>query len=174
MKTLLFKRSGNDILSDGFEFSIIPVANPDGYEYSWAKPENRLWRKNRRRNPNGCAGVDLNRNFPIGWKSVPNEDAKLRNPCDVAYPGLYPLSEPESRTVARLMETGGFLAYLSVHSYSRLILIPYSYKSVEIANLAEMNELLESMKKRMEQAGMGTGGMVGRYPHRELLTDPSS
>lgn len=38
----------------------LPVANPDGYEYSHTT--DRLWRKNRAR-PGFCAGTDLNRNF---------------------------------------------------------------------------------------------------------------
>lgn len=32
-------------LLERVEFIIVPVVNPDGYEYSW--DVNRLWRKNR-------------------------------------------------------------------------------------------------------------------------------
>ena len=52
-------------------FHIVPVLNPDGYEYS-RTPWNRYWRKNR--NPNKrrnnwlkCKGVDLNRNWSYHW-----------------------------------------------------------------------------------------------------------
>lgn len=31
-----------------FDFYIIPVANPDGYAYTWQSQGNRMWRKNRR------------------------------------------------------------------------------------------------------------------------------
>ena len=42
---------------------IIPVANPDGYEFSHTT--DRYWRKNRAPPPktSNCSGVDLNRNF---------------------------------------------------------------------------------------------------------------
>lgn len=42
------------------DWHILPVANPDGYEYSHT--HDRLWRKNRAINGR-CEGTDLNRNF---------------------------------------------------------------------------------------------------------------
>jgi murein tripeptide amidase MpaA len=50
-----------------FEFHILPLLNPDGYEYSHSTY--RMWRKNR--NPNSgssCIGTDLNRNY--GFKGM--------------------------------------------------------------------------------------------------------
>jgi N-acetylmuramoyl-L-alanine amidase-like protein/zinc carboxypeptidase len=56
-------------------------------------------------NPDGAAlgrrqnahGVDLNRNFPYRWRAA-------GRPFDVYYPGSRPLSEPESRAAAKLIE----------------------------------------------------------------------
>lgn len=48
------------------EIVIAPILNPDGYEYS-RTPNGLFWRKNRRRNPDGTIGVDLNRNWPAFW-----------------------------------------------------------------------------------------------------------
>jgi predicted deacylase len=46
-------------------FYVVPVANPDGYVWTWTGPVNRMLRKNRRPDPLGvgglCDGVDLNR-----------------------------------------------------------------------------------------------------------------
>lgn len=39
---------------------ILPVLNPDGYEYTHT--HDRMWRKNRAQYGE-CIGVDLNRNF---------------------------------------------------------------------------------------------------------------
>jgi protein MpaA len=55
-------------------------------------------------NPDGSArgsrqngrGVDLNRNFPAGWHAA-------GQPWDLYYPGTRPLSEPETRAIARLI-----------------------------------------------------------------------
>jgi hypothetical protein len=52
-----------EILND-YEFAVMPLVNPDGYEYSRVK--NRMWRKNRRA-PNG---VDLNRNWDHRWCEI--------------------------------------------------------------------------------------------------------
>ena len=43
-----------------FQWHILPLANPDGYEYS--RTRDRLWRKNTAAVPgSSCIGVDLNR-----------------------------------------------------------------------------------------------------------------
>src|SRR5258708_19706093 len=44
---------------------VIPVLNPDGYEYT--ATTNRYWLKNRRDNGDGTFGVDLNRNYSYQW-----------------------------------------------------------------------------------------------------------
>lgn len=54
----------NQDILDNFEFAIMPLVNPDGYEYSRTK--NRMWRKNRR----GVNGVDLNRNWDHRWCEI--------------------------------------------------------------------------------------------------------
>ena len=62
---------------------IIPNLNPDGFA------------RGERKNANG---VDLNRNFPVGWKSA-SDDSRSEN-----YRGKQPFSEPESRITRRLVE----------------------------------------------------------------------
>lgn len=62
----LVERSAENMdLLNNTDWVIMPVVNPDGYEYT---QKDRLWRKNRSPNNNTvCFGTDLNRNFPIGW-----------------------------------------------------------------------------------------------------------
>ena len=44
---------------------VIPVENPDGYQYTFTT--DRFWRKNRRLSGDGTYGVDPNRNYPAFW-----------------------------------------------------------------------------------------------------------
>ena len=50
----------------GIDWYFLPVANPDGYEYT--RRVDRLWRKNRARSGQ-CPGTDLNRNFGYGTRN---------------------------------------------------------------------------------------------------------
>jgi murein tripeptide amidase MpaA len=64
----LVERSAmNNDLLDNLDWVIIPVVNPDGYEYSMNTE--RFWRKNRRPiADSACIGVDNNRNFAYEWR----------------------------------------------------------------------------------------------------------
>ncbi|RWS15234.1 carboxypeptidase B-like protein [Dinothrombium tinctorium] len=54
-------------LVNAFDWYILPVANPDGYEYTHTK--DRMWRKTRSATKSiwGCKGVDPNRNWGFHW-----------------------------------------------------------------------------------------------------------
>lgn len=66
------------------ELWFLPVANPDGYDFTFSEG-NRLWRKNLRDN-NGDGeitirdGVDLNRNFAVKW-GYDNEGRRRTDPA---------------------------------------------------------------------------------------------
>ncbi|KAI5642058.1 zinc carboxypeptidase domain-containing protein [Phthorimaea operculella] len=107
------------------DWYIIPLLNPDGYQHTQTK--DRLWRKNRRMNPDAyCPGTDLNRNYPFNWKieGVTNHD-----PCADEYAGPWALSEPEVRALVGVFESMGHKkpsAYLDIHSYGQFIIYPWS------------------------------------------------
>lgn len=54
-------------LVDHYDWFLLPVANPDGYEFSHTN--DRMWRKTRSATSSswGCKGVDPNRNFDFHW-----------------------------------------------------------------------------------------------------------
>ena len=55
-------------LRQNLNFHIVPVVNPDGYEYTRSSPNNRMWRMTRSKNPGQkCLGVDGNRNYEYHW-----------------------------------------------------------------------------------------------------------
>ncbi|XP_054848139.1 carboxypeptidase B2 [Eublepharis macularius] len=107
-----------------FDFYVMPVVNVDGYEYTWTS--NRMWRKSRslHRN-NSCFGTDMNRNFDAGWCGEGASD----DACDDTYCGPYPESEPEVKAVVRFLRRhrDHIKAYITMHSYSQMVLFPYSY-----------------------------------------------
>ncbi|CAO4359994.1 unnamed protein product [Caenorhabditis nigoni] len=117
-------------LMDHIDFYILPVMNPDGYEYS--REKNRMWRKNR--SPAKChrstfstvccAGVDLNRNFDWFWASTGSSS----DPCHDTYHGSSAFSEPESQAVRDFLEQNTPEAFISLHSYSQMWLIPYGHR----------------------------------------------
>lgn len=64
---------------NNIDIYVLPVANPDGYEYTWTT--DRSWRKTRSGPINGCYGVDPNRNFDYKYGGIDNR-IMLRM-CDI-------------------------------------------------------------------------------------------
>ncbi|MCG8449858.1 MAG: PEP-CTERM sorting domain-containing protein [Pirellulales bacterium] len=113
---------------DEVDFYVIPVVNPDGYEYSWASPANRYWRKNRRDNGNGTFGVDLNRNWGFGWGG----GGSSLNPLSDTYRGTAPFSEPETAAMRDFYYNHpNLVGNIDFHSFTQLILGPFGFSFVE-------------------------------------------
>jgi len=122
-------------LLNTWDFRIIPVANPDGYEYSHTK--NRMWRKTRSKIPGSkCRGVDPNRNFNFHWK----EGHSSSNPCHEDYAGPKPFSEPETIAFSNyiLKLKGRIKIYTGVHTYSQVWLTPWGYGNKRPRNHANI------------------------------------
>ena len=111
-------------LVDENELWFVPVANPDGYDFTFT-PGNRLWRKNLRDN-NGDEqitpgdGVDPNRNYATKW-GYDNEGSSP-NPASETYRGTAPNSEPESQALEAFMGRVGFEFFVNYHSAAELLL----------------------------------------------------
>jgi len=137
------KESAVTQLVRDIEFTIVPLANPDGYEYAWTKE--RLWRKNRRRNSDGTYGVDLNRNWDEHWggggsSGVPSSDT---------YRGTAPFSEPESSQLSKLVTSLGptVIAAIDFHSYSQLILRPYGWTNANCPDETALKAIGEGVRQ---------------------------
>ncbi|XP_062377044.1 carboxypeptidase B [Sardina pilchardus] len=114
---------------------VLPVFNIDGYDYTWKR--DRMWRKTRSRNSGtSCIGADPNRNFDAGWCQT----GASSNPCSDIYCGSRPESEIEAKNVADFIRRNKstIKAYITVHSYSQLLLFPYSYTYSLAADHAEL------------------------------------
>ncbi len=121
---------------DGVDFYFVPVVNPDGYEYTWTTY--RYWRKNRRANDGYFCdaqpsfGVDLNRNWSVGWGG---NNGSSNNRCSEIYRGTDAWSEPEVVAVRDMTEfvsgrIGGLGAYLDFHSFGLRVLSPWMYTTM--------------------------------------------
>ncbi|PIO40895.1 hypothetical protein AB205_0082690, partial [Aquarana catesbeiana] len=125
-------------LLNNLDFYVLPVMNVDGYVYSWTT--NRMWRKTRSVNPNtSCIGTDPNRNFNAGWCTV----GASSRACDDTYCGATPESESESKAVANFIRAniGSIKGYLTIHSYSQMLLFPYSYSYAVAKDHTELNNV---------------------------------
>ena len=72
---------------------ILPVVNPDGYLYT--QTTNRMWRKTRSPNDNGCFGTDANRNWGYQWGT----GGSSSDPCSDTYMGASAFSEIETANI---------------------------------------------------------------------------
>lgn len=124
----------------------MPVMNPDGYVYS--RRVNRLWRKNRAPSKkSACVGVDLNRNFDIGW-SAPGSST---NPCSDVYRGSKPSSELETDAVVKFLTKRkvNLDAYLTYHSYGQMIVYPWAYKAVKVKDASQLQRVGKTAVQRI-------------------------
>jgi carboxypeptidase T len=129
------------------EVWVAPMVNPDGHEYT--RTDNRLWRKNRRRNRDGSVGVDPNRNYGYMWGTL-DVSTSSHVPSDETYVGPRAFSEPEVRAVRDLVAREQFRGVLSYHSYSQLVLFPWGYTSEPIEDdddLRAHRDLAEEMEQ---------------------------
>ncbi|KAI9217670.1 hypothetical protein BC828DRAFT_351264 [Blastocladiella britannica] len=108
---------------DTYDVHIVPVANPDGYTWTWEENGDRLWRKNRRQNADGSIGVDLNRNWDFSWDDLSGSSDVAQ---DETYRGPSPGSEPETRALAKYFSSlTNVVASIDMHTFSQLILLPW-------------------------------------------------
>ncbi|KAK3869191.1 hypothetical protein Pcinc_025476 [Petrolisthes cinctipes] len=135
---LLIDHFLNDFPQDKpFDIYIVPMANPDGYVYTWTN--DRLWRKNRRNNAGSCEGVDLNRNWDAHWGVGASTQT-----CSEVYRGPSPFSEPETKVLSeemtRLNNQLNFDLVLSIHNYGQVLLYPYGWTTNPAPHTEDMKK----------------------------------
>ncbi|MEK6612331.1 MAG: M14 family metallopeptidase [Gemmatimonadota bacterium] len=99
---------------------VVPVVNPDGYEYTFTN--DRLWRKNRRPHAGGGVGVDLNRNHSNSWGL--DDLGSSPNPVSEIYRGPSAASEPEVSALQQFHALHPPVISVSYHTYAGLLLLP--------------------------------------------------
>ncbi|KAL4659472.1 carboxypeptidase A1-like [Arapaima gigas] len=113
------------------------VTNPDGFHFTHAS--NRMWRKTRKPNPgSACVGVDPNRNWDAGFGGA----GASSNPCSETYRGPSAHSEPEVKAIVDYVKShGNIKGFISIHSYSQMLLYPYGYTRTPVPDQPELHDL---------------------------------
>ncbi len=139
---------------DNCEIIIVPIVNPDGYEYTWAT--NRLWRKNRKPNGDGSIGVDNNRNWAYQWGGQGASTVT----SDDTYRGPSAASEVETQTLANYITSiPRIKAHIDFHSYSQLVMSPWGWTSA----LPPDNALFLQLDAAIAQGIFNTYGKTYTY-----------
>ncbi|XP_076621557.1 carboxypeptidase B isoform X1 [Colletes latitarsis] len=143
--------SQNRHLLRNVDWYILPVLNPDGYEFTHAKSTNRLWRKTRSMNSgSSCRGVDGNRNYDMEWMTI----GASSSPCSDTYAGPKPFSEVENQRLRDfvLARKQQIKAYITFHSYGQYILYPWGFTSKVPSNEPELRNLASNFAKAIAKS----------------------
>ncbi|XP_048196185.1 carboxypeptidase A1 [Perognathus longimembris pacificus] len=125
---------------DNMDIFVEIVTNPDGFAFTHSK--NRMWRKTRSITAGSiCVGVDPNRNWDAGF----GKPGASSNPCSDTYRGKFANSEVEVKSIVDFVKAhGNIKAFISIHSYSQLLLYPYGYTSQPAPDKEELDQLSKS------------------------------
>ncbi len=109
------------------EFYILPIVNPDGYEYNrQTNPGGGgMWRKNRR----GGYGIDLNRNWGYEWGYDNNGSSPYQS--DETYRGASAFSESETESMRQFINSHpNIKVIMNFHTYGGYFLYPWGYANI--------------------------------------------
>ncbi len=136
----------------------IPLVNPNGHKIVIDEVD-VWWRKNIRDNNSNSTidagtsdGVDLNRNYSWAWGG----EGTSTDPTDITYCGPSGFSEPETMAMKNVIDQHHFVAGITYHSYSELVLYPYGYAIDPYApDNTSLQALAVSMANTIPAAGGG-------------------
>ncbi len=136
---------------------MVPCANPDGFEYS--RNHFSFWRKNRRKNADGSFGVDLNRNFEVGF--TPNKDTTSN-----VYSGPSAFSEPETAALRDfVIAHKNITIALDYHSQGNVFFPAHNFIHEDAENAIDLNLLAGNMAEEIKkESGREYGVHMGKPP----------
>lgn len=151
-----WKEKNMRVLYEEIVVSIVPMVNPDGvdlvikgllaagpFQSYVSNVNNRVdtfshWKAN-------ICGVDLNNQYPSCWEK--EQCRKPKHPAPRDFPGYYPLSEPESIAMAKLVEQEQFDRLVAFHSQGEEFYYGYlGYEPEESTRIAAEIERVSGYK----------------------------
>lgn len=160
-RLLNYKTRDAQRLLDNFHFVIVPVVNPDGYEYSHT--HNRMWRKNREPiTDSDCRGVDINRNFMYGYKSYKDSDQEDVGACSEQYSGQKALEAKEASAMNMIFfkYRTRIRYYIDYHTYGNVWLHAYGANGWAAKNELQLKRYRDNALKSF-QSTLGAGWRAG-------------
>ncbi|MFO7637865.1 MAG: M14 family zinc carboxypeptidase [bacterium] len=145
---------------DNTQTWVFPIINVDGYLYDY--PAQRSWRRNRQ--PFGSSiGSDPNRSYNgVGdgdaiadWGSLVRGSRSDHRPGSDIWMGAHGRWASEVNVLADFFKTRNFVADITLHSYSELVLWPYGDGRTAPYN-ATLASLGQRMAALMPKLGSGT------------------
>jgi len=141
---------------------IVPCLNPDGFEYS--QRHFSFWRKNRRDNGDGTFGVDLNRNFSIGYQKIKNTGSNV-------YSGPTPFSEPETLAMKNFVDThDNITVSLDYHSQGNVFFPAHKFHHESEIDGTDLNTLCANMNFEINKVTGRKYGIHRGKPPTKLIS----
>eukprot|EP00927_Polykrikos_kofoidii_P026015 TRINITY_DN2325_c0_g1_i2.p1 TRINITY_DN2325_c0_g1~~TRINITY_DN2325_c0_g1_i2.p1 ORF type:complete len:424 (-),score=67.20 TRINITY_DN2325_c0_g1_i2:46-1317(-) len=105
------------------------------------------------------SGVDLNRNWDEKWLAATESEPQDTNP------GQQPFSEPETRVFKELVQSYEPTTFLTVHSGTKGMYMPWAYDTEHLAtrNEPEMMSMLKELDREHCQCPYGAAGKEVGY-----------
>jgi len=141
---------------------IVPCLNPDGFEYS--RTHFSFWRKNRRDNGDGTYGVDLNRNFSIGYR-------KSKHTGSNVYSGPKPFSEPETSAIKNFVDNHPNITIaLDYHSQGNVFFPAHKFNHEMELEGTDLNTLCANMNYHIHKITGRRYGINRGKPPTKLIS----
>jgi carboxypeptidase T len=141
---------------------IVPCVNPDGFEYS--RNHFSFWRKNRRNNGDGTFGVDLNRNFSVGYQ-------KTSDTASNVYSGPNPFSEPETSAMKNFVDNQDNITIaLDYHSQGNVFFPAHKFNHESELDGTDLNTLCANMNHEILKVTGRRYGIHRGKPPTKLIS----
>jgi len=141
---------------------LVPCVNPDGFEFS--RNHFSFWRKNKRVNNENSYGVDLNRNFPIGYHKVDDVNSNV-------YSGPHPLSEPETQALSQFIDSHENISIaLDYHSQGNVFFPAHDFRHEDTIDTTDMNVLCANMAYEIRRVSDRAYGIHQGKPPTKLIS----